>query len=174
MPIASPPYTWPATLDESGPAEDPSRLLTGTAEIGAVSVCIIAIRIASAEQKDVPAEADSMAGLHPELEAFLKDSDGLAARLSDVLGECVPSIVTLESCPYLFWILPLAPQRISCVPEIPTATPESESKLRSARLDRLIAASMKERNPAREATLAQWRTIGVPQTEPPSAAPNAS
>ena len=47
----------------------------------------------------------------------------------------------------------------------PVNTLKSEAELRTAVIDRLIAASLREGKPAREATLERWRTIGVRKTQ---------
>jgi len=51
---------------------------------------------------------------------------------------------------------------------------KTEAELRHAVIDRLIAASLRDAKPAREATLALWRTIGARTAEPASNEPNAS
>ena len=48
----------------------------------------------------------------------------------------------------------------------PATLEEREFELRSAVLDRLIAARLRESKPVQEATLAQWRTISAPQNGP--------
>ncbi|HTJ90541.1 MAG TPA: hypothetical protein VL356_10240 [Acidocella sp.] len=53
-------------------------------------------------------------------------------------------------------------------------TLKAEAELRHAVIDRLIAASLRDGKPAREATLAQWRAIGAAPGEPPSTEPKAS
>ncbi len=52
--------------------------------------------------------------------------------------------------------------------------PTTEAELRQAVIDRLIAASLRDGKPAREATLAQWRAISARSTEPTSPEPQAS
>jgi hypothetical protein len=39
------PVQWPSTLEESGPAEDPSIVLAGTAQVGTTPFRIMAIRV---------------------------------------------------------------------------------------------------------------------------------
>ena len=54
---------------------------------------------------------------------------------------------------------------------------KTEAELRHAVIDRLIAASLSDGKPAREATLARWRAIAAWPTrtaEPTSKEPNAS
>jgi hypothetical protein len=43
---------------------------------------------------------------------------------------------------------------------------KTEAELRHAVIDRLIAASLSEGKPAREATLARWRALGAETTSP--------
>ena len=117
MSIPFPPCVWPATLDERGPKEDPSILLTGTAKIGNAPARIIAIRISRTLRRtpdyrqDVPAGIYGVNDLDAGLETFLENAEDLTEELSDVLGEHVPSIVQLEPGAYMLWILPLAPDR---------------------------------------------------------------
>ncbi len=40
-------------------------------------------------------------------------------------------------------------------------THQAETQLRHAVIDRLIAASLQDGKPAREATLERWRTLGL-------------
>lgn len=53
-------------------------------------------------------------------------------------------------------------------------TLKAEAELRHAVIDRLIAASLRDGKPAREATLARWRAIGAQPAEPTSTEPKAS
>jgi hypothetical protein len=50
---------------------------------------------------------------------------------------------------------------------------KTESELRRAKMDRLIAASLSENKRARETNLEQWRAIGIRKTQPASSAPKA-
>ena len=43
---------------------------------------------------------------------------------------------------------------------------KTEAELRSAVVDRLIAASLREGQPEREATLERWRALGTPAAPP--------
>ena len=43
---------------------------------------------------------------------------------------------------------------------------KTEADLRHAVIDRLIAASLSDGRPAREATLERWRTLGAQQASP--------
>jgi hypothetical protein len=118
MPIPSPRCAWPATLDACGPQEDPSILLTGSAEIGDAPARIIAIRIGRMLRRvpdyrnDVPAEIYRTANLDAGLETFLENVEDLSAELSDVLGDYGPSVMHLDTGSYMMWILPLAPSAL--------------------------------------------------------------
>ena len=113
MSIPFPQCVWPVALDECGPKEDPSILLTGTAEIGDAMARIIAIRISQTlrstpdYQQDVPAGIYRSNNLDAGLETFLENAEDLTAELSDALGEYVPSFVELKPGAYMLWILPL-------------------------------------------------------------------
>jgi hypothetical protein len=51
---------------------------------------------------------------------------------------------------------------------------KTEAELRHAVIDRLIAASLRDGKPAREATLERWRALGAQTTEPARTEPKAS
>jgi hypothetical protein len=171
MTIPCPPCTWPTTLAECGPEEDPAILLVGSAEIGESSTCVMAIRISGTQDRSD--ETHAMSTLEPALDAFLKSADGLAARLGNVLGVRAPSIIQLESGPYFLWMLPLAPARVAPSLEAPATTLKTESELRSAVIDRLIAARLSERKPAEDAMLKQLPTLSARRTDPASGTPKA-
>jgi hypothetical protein len=57
---------------------------------------------------------------------------------------------------------------------LPLRPLKTESELRRAVIDRLIAASLNEGKRARETTLERWRAIGTRKTEPTHSAPKAS
>jgi hypothetical protein len=115
MPIPFPRSAFPAMLEERGPREDPSILLTGPAEIGGASARIIAIRVSRSlrwtpdYKNAVPAESYRRARLDASLETFLENVEDLAVELSDELGDYVPSIMHLDAGFYMMWILPLRP-----------------------------------------------------------------
>ncbi len=117
MSVPFPSCVFPATLDEHGPKEDPSILLTGMVAIGNATALVIAIRISLTLRRtpdyrqDVPAEMYGVNNIDTGLETFLENADDLTAEFSDLLGEHVPSIVQLEPGAYMLWILPLAPDR---------------------------------------------------------------
>lgn len=113
MPIPFPRCVWPATLDTRGPKDDPSILLTGSAEIGHAPALIIAVRISRIMRRtpdyraDVPADIYQMFNLDAGLETFLENAEDLTAELSDALGDHVPSVMQMDTGSYLMWILPL-------------------------------------------------------------------
>jgi hypothetical protein len=47
-----------------------------------------------------------------------------------------------------------------------TTAQTTETELRHAVIDRLIAASLRDVSPARDADLKSWRTIGATKTSP--------
>ena len=57
---------------------------------------------------------------------------------------------------------------------MPVNALKTEAELRHAVIDRLIAASLSDGKPAREATLAQWRALSAQTAEPKSTEPKAS
>ena len=48
---------------------------------------------------------------------------------------------------------------------------KTESELRRAKMDRLIAASLSESKKARETNLEQWRALGIRKSQPTNSAP---
>jgi hypothetical protein len=54
---------------------------------------------------------------------------------------------------------------------MPKKPRQTESELRNAVIDRLIAARLSESRSAQEARLEQWRTIGARKNTPASSAP---
>jgi hypothetical protein len=50
---------------------------------------------------------------------------------------------------------------------------KTEAELRHAVIDRLIAASLSDGKPAREATLARWRALSTQNSEPARTEPEA-
>ncbi len=51
--------------------------------------------------------------------------------------------------------------------DMPANALKTEAELRTAVIDRLIAASLRDSKPVREATLERWRTMSVPARLPP-------
>ncbi|HUN45355.1 MAG TPA: hypothetical protein VMU85_02495 [Stellaceae bacterium] len=112
MPVPCPACRWPTALEERGPAEDPSILLTGTASIGDALLQVVAIRIdptlrwALDYKRGVAAASYKANALSATLETFLEESESIASELDELLGERRPSIVQLATGPYKVWILP--------------------------------------------------------------------
>ncbi len=57
---------------------------------------------------------------------------------------------------------------------MPAKMPITEAELRSAVMDRLIAASLSDGKSALEATLARWRSIGVQPADTGNSTASAS
>jgi len=56
---------------------------------------------------------------------------------------------------------------------MPAESLKTEAELRAGVIDRLIAASLREGTPAREASLESWRRLGKPRHFQPDAAGKA-
>ena len=112
MPVAIPPCAWPRALDERGPPEDPTILLTATATIGEAAVQVIAIRMRRDLRwtpdylPDIPAERYDANELSPVLEAILESSESLASDIADILGENSATTLDLPTGQYRIWLLP--------------------------------------------------------------------
>jgi hypothetical protein len=109
MAVSCPPLEWPPFLEEGGPAEDPSIVLTGTARIGGTSVAVVAIRIAAGRTRvpdyrpDVP-EAAYEAGA---LETILEELDYLAQQVGALTAPAETGIVRLATGTYVMGMLPV-------------------------------------------------------------------
>lgn len=114
MSVPCPSCQWPAVLEERGPPEDPSILLTGKARIGDATVQVIAIRVDptlrwTLDYKHDVAEGSYQAkGLSATLETFLEESKSTASEFGELLGESRPSIVELATGPYRIWVMPVS------------------------------------------------------------------
>ncbi len=114
MPVECPCCQWPSMLEERGPREDPSILLTGTARIGDTDVQIIAIRInpklrRSVDRRAESAEAsDQDTGFDDVLDTILEEFDYVAEQLGELFGEDQFRIVELATGPYQFWVVPVS------------------------------------------------------------------
>jgi hypothetical protein len=112
MAIECPPCLWPSVLEEQGPSEDPSILLTAPAHIGDVEVRIVAVRINDTLRwtpdfrRDVAEDAYRVNGLGEVLEATLEDLQSMSSDLGDVLGGGGPSVVELSTGLYRIWVMP--------------------------------------------------------------------
>jgi hypothetical protein len=112
MAIECPPCQWPTVLEERGPSEDPSILLTASARIANVEVQIVAIRINDTLRwtpdfkRDIAGDAYGINGLGEVLEATLEDLQSIASDLGDLLGGQGLSVVQLATGPYRVWVMP--------------------------------------------------------------------
>jgi hypothetical protein len=112
--VECPACVWPAVLEERGPAEDPSILLTGAAQIGDAGVQIVAIRINSTLRwsPDYKRSVDEVSyqanGLNEVLETTLEELQSVASEWGDLLGEGSSGLVELATGPYRFWVLPVS------------------------------------------------------------------
>ncbi len=112
MSIPCPACRWPSTLDERGPSEDPSILLTGTASIGDAAVQIVAIRIDPAlrwslgHRRGVAEDSYQAQGLNDILETILEEFESVTSDFAELLGESRSSVVDLATGPYRVWVIP--------------------------------------------------------------------
>ncbi|MDA8107033.1 MAG: hypothetical protein M0015_00185 [Betaproteobacteria bacterium] len=112
MPIRQLEWQWPEALEERGPAQDPSILLTGSARIGQVPVQVVAVRInpelvsTPDYRPDVDKAGYRKGALDTLLETILDESESLVAGLAELLGEGRSSIVPLPQGSYLVWVIP--------------------------------------------------------------------
>lgn len=112
MSVPCPSCQWPAVLEERGPSEDPSILLTGTARIGEAAVQVIAIRVdptlrwTPGYRRDVAEGSYQAKGLNATLETFLEEFESTAAEFGELLGDGRPSLVELATGPYRIWVMP--------------------------------------------------------------------
>lgn len=108
MTVPCPTLEWPPFLEECGPAEDPSILLTGTARIGGTSVAVVAIRITPGRtrvpdyRRGVPTAAYETGAL----ETILEELDYLAQEVGAVTASAEPGIVRLATGTYVMGVLP--------------------------------------------------------------------
>ena len=111
MTVPCPACEWPTSLDERGPAEDPSILLTGTARFGEATLQVVAIRVnrvsrASPDYKpEVSEECYQAGGLDVALEEAFDELDCAADQLSEFLSASRQNVVTLSERPYRLWLL---------------------------------------------------------------------
>jgi hypothetical protein len=108
MAVPCPTLEWPHFLEECGPVEDPSILLTGTARIGGISVAVVAIRISHGRTRipdyrdGVPAGAYETAAL----ETILEELDYLAQEVGAMTASSESGIVRLATGTYVMGVLP--------------------------------------------------------------------
>jgi hypothetical protein len=115
MPVQFPLYQLPAVLDECGPAEDPTILLTGIVRIGDSAIRLVAVRIDTTLRSapDFKSGVDQSRyqenGLEDVLEATLEEMEFVASEFSELLGESGPSIVQLPDGAYRLWLISGSP-----------------------------------------------------------------
>lgn len=114
MPVRCPPCQWPAALEERGPPEDASILLTAAARFGDAAMQIVAIRIntelrwAPDYKPEVAAAAYQANGFDAMLETVLEELENVGAAFGELLGESRSSILELPPGRYRVAILPAA------------------------------------------------------------------
>lgn len=114
MSIRSPSCQWPVELDERGPAEDPSIVLTGKAYVGRTPLQVVAVRMNPASGRlpdykpDVPAAAYADAHVDIALFSLLDELEYVANELDELLGDDQPGTVALAGGVYRFCALPAA------------------------------------------------------------------
>lgn len=115
MTVECPACQWPTVLDERGPPEDPSILLTGVARIGSSEAQVVAIRIHGTAprmpgfRRDVAEEAYALGGLDTFLEAALEDLGSVALDAAELLGGREAGTVELATGHYRIWLMPVSP-----------------------------------------------------------------
>lgn len=112
MTTACPPCKWPTSLEEQGPREDPSILLTGIVYVGDAKIKIIAIRVnldrrAMPDYRpDVPIARYQDGGYDSILDGILDEFEEIAAQLGELFGEEHTNIVHLPMGSYQIWVVP--------------------------------------------------------------------
>jgi len=104
-------------LDERGPPEDPTILLTGMTSIGGAAVQIVAIRVDPSlrwtpdYRADVDEDFYRADGLADLVEGAIEDLDSVAAEFRDALGDGGSDMVTLAGQSYRVWLVSAATDR---------------------------------------------------------------
>jgi hypothetical protein len=112
MSVECPRCEWPAVLEERGPLEDPSILLTGTARVGDTAVQIVAIRINPAlrfapdYKQGLSSVVYGANGLDEILETVLEEFEYVSSELDQLVGESRSCIVELATGRYVLCIVP--------------------------------------------------------------------
>jgi hypothetical protein len=112
MQVEFPSCQWPAVLDKRGPLEDPSILFTGAARIGDIALQVIAIRVKPAlrwtpdYKASIPEDRYQVSNLDSAMETFLEEFEYIVSDFEELLGEFRPSILDLETGPYMVWVVP--------------------------------------------------------------------
>jgi hypothetical protein len=110
MTIDCPSCQWPTVLEERGPSDDPSILLTGIGRLGETPIQIIAIRVnpTSRSTLDWQPELEGIYqanDLDTVLGTILEELDYASAELGRLLGEDRSATVELTTGLYKVWSL---------------------------------------------------------------------
>jgi hypothetical protein len=111
MSVQFPASSWPTALDERGPAEDPTILLTGIATIGGAEVQVVAVRIDPSlgwtpdYRPDVAEGRYRADGLADLIEGAIEDLDSVAAEFGEAMGRSRTDVVTLGGEHYMVWCI---------------------------------------------------------------------
>jgi hypothetical protein len=110
MTIECPSCLWPTALEERGPSNDPSILLTGAGRIGETPIQIVAIRINPALRSTLDCKpdlegSDQANDLNAALGAILEELEYASAELGSLLGEDHSATVELATGFYKVWSL---------------------------------------------------------------------
>ena len=110
MAIECPSCLWPTILEERGPSDDPSILLTGAGRIGETPIQIIAIRInptlrSAVDYRSGLESSYQAKDLNAALGAILDELEYASVELGSLLGEEHSTTVELATGFYKVWSL---------------------------------------------------------------------
>jgi hypothetical protein len=105
MAIESPSCLWPTILEERGPSDDPTILLTGTGLIGETPIQIVAIRINPSFRSTPDYKPNQANDLDSALGAILEELEYASAELASILGEEHSGAIELATGFYKVWTL---------------------------------------------------------------------
>jgi hypothetical protein len=106
MTIPCPQLEYPGQLDERGPPEDPTILLTGNVRLGGAALRLVAIRIdmmlrwTPDYRRDVREAGYTAGGLDTALEGVLEELGVLAEQLGEILGEEADAVMMVAGHHY--------------------------------------------------------------------------
>ncbi len=103
MPVPCLPIQWPSTLQESGPAEDPTIVLSGTAQVGSTPFRIVAIRV-EPRLRFMPDYKSDIAGTIYDREVL----ETLLEELGEVSDTDHPLTLELATGVYVLWMVPIS------------------------------------------------------------------
>ena len=101
MSTPCPPIRWPAEFEETGPAEDPSIILSAFAHVGSIPFRIVAIRIEP--------RLRFMPDYRPDRAPTAYDSvtlEALLGEVGEIAGTDHPRTVELGTGSYVMWMVP--------------------------------------------------------------------